>query len=787
MNLETALASVDQMIYAKTGKHLSNLQTIIVKKVWQGKKYLAIADEYGCTEGHVKDVASWLWKILSEVLEEKVNKNNFRTIIQRKLSSVSLVKTWEVKSTFLASGSTNFIGRVHELTYLQTLVDRGSKIIVIQGEGGVGKTTLAQYFLLSQGFSLVLEVLMAKETQNITSVESIVEEWLQRDLHEEAGKEFGVTLARLKRCLEQQNIGILIDNLEPALDREGKIIAAHRNYVELLRVLTDLKIKSITIITSRDRICEADLNLEHYRLSGLNLAAWQEFFSQRHISTNLITLSKLHQTYGGNAKAMGILAGVIQEDFAGNLEIYWQENANDLLVEIELKNLVAHQFDRLQNLDEQAYLLLCRLGCYRYQDIPQISRSGLLTLLWDVEEKQKRKIIESLRNRSLVEFSQGKYWLHPVIQAEAILRLQRQGEWQQTHLKIAQFYTASVTKINSIQDGLTALEAYYHYVAIQDFEAAGQVIINSRNNQWEQYLSLGSTLYRLGLIQPLLAAITQIIEKISTIEKRSELNNILGDLYWISGQVHQAIACQEATIAAATQCLNNLTELEANPYRIYYLKMLQVDSLLSLGLYQIDLGELEQAASFFQQVINLANQTRHHSWAEKAAICLDLVNSERQQSQFDYQASERFYRLIIIDSHPEYNTGRFVFFIQILGQTHLNLGATTKAQQLFARAIAFSQSSNYTQVKAKALSGLAVIYRQANQLETAEQYHQTAINLLDKIGAKCDLAEAYFQWGLTLQISRKIEDSKIYFERASQLFQQINAPKQLAKIRNQLE
>lgn len=80
-----------------------------------------------------------------------------------------------------------------------------------------------------------------------------------------------------------------------------------------------------------------------------------------------------------------------------------------------------------------------------------------------------------------------------------------------------------------------------------------------------------------------------------------------------------------------------------------------------------------------------------------------------------------------------------------------------------------------------------MIYRQANQLETAEQYHQTAINLLDKIGAKCDLAEAYFQWGLTLQISRKIEDSKIYFERASQLFQQINAPKQLAKIRNQLE
>ncbi|GAB4236090.1 MAG: hypothetical protein Kow0049_20970 [Stanieria sp.] len=72
---------------------------------------------------------------------------------------------------------------------------------------------------------------------------------------------------------------------------------------------------------------------------------------------------------------------------------------------------------------------------------------------------------------------------------------------------------------------------------------------------------------------------------LAIIEKRSEFNNILGDLYWISGQAHQAIAYQEATIVAAIQCLNNLSESEVNQYRIYYLKMLKVDSLLSLELY----------------------------------------------------------------------------------------------------------------------------------------------------------------------------------------------------------
>ena len=126
---------------------------------------------------------------------------------------------------------------------------------------------------------------MAKETDNITSVETIVEEWLKQDLEEEPGKELGVTLGRLKRRLTNQPIGILIDNLEPALDKDGKFITSQRNYVELLRILADSRVQSVTIITSRDRLCEADLNLEHYRLSGLDLSTWLQFFSLQQIKT----------------------------------------------------------------------------------------------------------------------------------------------------------------------------------------------------------------------------------------------------------------------------------------------------------------------------------------------------------------------------------------------------------------------------------------------------------------------------------------------------------------------
>jgi len=48
-----------------------------------------------------------------------------------------------------------------------------------------------------------------------------------------------VSIDRLKRKLQSDRMGILIDNLEPALDSAGKFIELHRRYVELLRVLAD--------------------------------------------------------------------------------------------------------------------------------------------------------------------------------------------------------------------------------------------------------------------------------------------------------------------------------------------------------------------------------------------------------------------------------------------------------------------------------------------------------------------------------------------------------------------
>ena len=54
-----------------------------MRGTWQGEKYQKIAEQLHRSEGHVRDVASELWEIISDVLREEVNKSNFRSAIER--------------------------------------------------------------------------------------------------------------------------------------------------------------------------------------------------------------------------------------------------------------------------------------------------------------------------------------------------------------------------------------------------------------------------------------------------------------------------------------------------------------------------------------------------------------------------------------------------------------------------------------------------------------------------------------------------------------------------------
>lgn len=84
MDFEEAFQALDATVVTKKQRHLKDIEVAILRGSWQGQKYHEIAQAHGYTTEYLKqDVGFKLWKLLSEILGEKVSKTNFRAALAR--------------------------------------------------------------------------------------------------------------------------------------------------------------------------------------------------------------------------------------------------------------------------------------------------------------------------------------------------------------------------------------------------------------------------------------------------------------------------------------------------------------------------------------------------------------------------------------------------------------------------------------------------------------------------------------------------------------------------------
>jgi hypothetical protein len=86
MDTAHILQFIDEVLSAKTGKHLNDLQRKIIDGILKRQKYSDIADTYGCTAGHAKDVGYELLQMLSDAFDEPVDKGNLESVLERQLN-----------------------------------------------------------------------------------------------------------------------------------------------------------------------------------------------------------------------------------------------------------------------------------------------------------------------------------------------------------------------------------------------------------------------------------------------------------------------------------------------------------------------------------------------------------------------------------------------------------------------------------------------------------------------------------------------------------------------------
>ncbi len=181
MEVQEVLKIADDLVFAKTGKHLDHLQEGILRGTWQRQKYPEIAKTCHRSEAHVKKVAAKLWKLLSETLGEDINQSNFGYTVERWLFSNSFSITGnncvqigkvscdpshysKVSQSTLYKDSSNeptsntkpqvcqdlgdapepnlFYNRTSELTILENWILTRTRLITILGLSGIGKTAL---------------------------------------------------------------------------------------------------------------------------------------------------------------------------------------------------------------------------------------------------------------------------------------------------------------------------------------------------------------------------------------------------------------------------------------------------------------------------------------------------------------------------------------------------------------------------------------------------------------------------------------------------------------------
>jgi tetratricopeptide (TPR) repeat protein len=111
------------------------------------------------------------------------------------------------------------------------------------------------------------------------------------------------------------------------------------------------------------------------------------------------------------------------------------------------------------------------------------------------------------------------------------------------------------------------------------------------------------------------------------------------------------------------------------------------------------------------------------------------------------------------------------------GLTYRKIGENEKAYRYYEECISYADNYKFKQIKGKALISQAEIEMLRDNYNSALEKLNESIELLKRIEAKCDLAEAYFQLGLTYQKIRQQDEAERHKVKALELLRQIKAPR----------
>ncbi|XWK91000.1 MAG: NB-ARC domain-containing protein [Phormidium sp.] len=453
MDVKEVLKFADEIVFKNRGKHLDDLEQAILLGVWQNEKYSKIAEEFHCSEGHVKDVASDLWKRISDILGEDVSKSNLRSTIERQRFSIvssnfaqdfvgignvnfcqKPLQTSEVSqdrspqtrnpvsprnrvSVEDAPDISPFFGRTEELNQLEkAIAQQHSRLVTILGISGIGKTALA--LQLVEQIKDKFDYIIWRSLHSKPLLEELQTNLIQFFSNQpENGLKLNSNLAQLIEYLRKHRCLIILDDVHSIFSKgqlAGCYENGYENYGELFKRLGELHHQSCLVLLSWDKPREvAKLEAENRQvccleLPGLDLRSAKEILREKRLVEEE-KWQELIEKYQGNPLWLKIIATMIQDLFGGRVGEFVKYD--NLLLNEDLKDVLFQECDRLSDIEKQIIRSIA-------EENEAVAISQLLSHL-QLPVAELINAMQSLGRRSLIwQVNQGNemlFNLQPVV------------------------------------------------------------------------------------------------------------------------------------------------------------------------------------------------------------------------------------------------------------------------------------------------------------------------------------------------------------------------------------
>ncbi|MBD1848118.1 hypothetical protein H6F89_33135 [Cyanobacteria bacterium FACHB-63] len=321
-----------------------------------------------------------------------------------------------------AVDATVFYGREAELTQLwQWVVSDRCRTVALLGIGGIGKSTIAVKAALQM--QAEFEIVVWRSLSNAPPLDELLSSLLKflMPLYGEdpiIPTTIAQQISKLMQYLRSRRCLLLLDNTETILQREpvGHWRSGYEGYGQLLRDIGEASHQSCLLLTSREKPQEmalmegAQTLVRSLSLSGLTSDDGRAIFRQKGAFTGSeVEWQTLIQHYGGNPLALKLVASAIQDLFNGSISEVLPHLNQGLAVFEDVRDVLERQFNRLSEAEQK---ILFWFAIHR----EPVSIADIRENVVDPAAQQRvPNLVNSLLRRSLIEKTEGLFFLQPVV------------------------------------------------------------------------------------------------------------------------------------------------------------------------------------------------------------------------------------------------------------------------------------------------------------------------------------------------------------------------------------